>query len=543
MRSNKGSLKYRKDLKRSADQGQLHVLDYVRKQQRSLPSLLDEKDEDHIVRLLEDSPQLGKGTYGEAHKLSPDVVAKITGVPSGLLGDVAKSPFRSENVEPRLLEFLWKHMVETHVTPHLIAPLGGKHSIIVGATKNQQAADADMKKSLVYFMELATMGTLRSHLKQQRASEKFDLLVRVLLFQICYTLEAIYMRFPTFKHNDLKDDNVMLHASSAEGHTEYIIHGVRFLVPNVGVTVMISDFDFACISGYMFDNYKVIEQEWEPPSFNINTRVDHAADFVCLITYIRAQFTPKLSKSFCNQLDSIFGALKRTNSYRATVFESDVLPCTEQILTDTTLFAPFHYNPSITYSIADTFNADKTRRDPVVFDHVWPKGGGTQEKRYTPIFSPRQQSTLDMYDLPSYRYFRACPTIFKYIDQEEPKLYAEQICNSMVEHLKSIYKLEPDFGFPESKKEAFFHLVDEIGSSFITDYYVPERWWPAAFTCAFIDAIEELNLAKPGQVCWFFEKWARFWERQGVVSYSDMQLLHFALQWGWLRSRDQKINQ
>lgn len=532
------TLKHRKDLKRSADDGTLSVLDVVRKQHRSLPHLLDEQDEDHIVRLLEDSPQLGKGTYGEAHQLSPDVVAKITGCPSGLLGDVIKSPWRSENVEPRLLEFLWKHLVETHVTPHLIAPLGGKHTIITGATKNQQATDADMTNSLVYFMERATLGTLRSYLKQQKASEKFDLLVRVLLFQVCYTLEAIYMRFPTFRHNDLKDDNIMLHTSSAQGYTEYIIHGTRFAVPNVGVTVMISDFDFACISGYAFDNYKVIEQEWETPSYNINTRRDHAADFVCLVTYLRAQFSTKLSRTFRDQLDSIFGILKKTNSFRATVFESEVLPCTEQVLTDTSLFACFQVDIGAEKNVTDVFHADKNASEAIVF-HVW---SGEKEKRYAPVLFPRQQDVLDMYNLPSYEHFRKCDPIYKYIDQEEPKAYAEQTCSALLEHLQSIYDLKPDFGFPQSKKEAFFRLVDEIGSSFILDYFVPERWWPAVFTCAFVDAIEEMNLAKPSQVCWYFEKWAKFWERQGVVRYSDMQLLHFALQWGWLRSKDQKFN-
>jgi serine/threonine protein kinase len=534
----KGSVitfKSRKDLKRSADEGLLSVLDVVRKQHRSIHDLLDEEDDEHIVRLLEDSPELGKGTYGEAHQLASNVVAKITGCPSGLLGDVETSPWRAENVEPKLLEFLWNHLVETHVTPHLIAPLGGRHGIINGATKKQQEADKEMTNSLVYFMEKATLGTVRSFLKELRATDQFDLVFRVILFQVCYTLEVIYKRFPTFRHNDLKDDNIMLHKSSSEGFTEYTIHGKRFLVPNVGVTVLISDFDFACISGYMFDNYKVIEQEWETPSYNINTRKDHAADFGCLITYLRILFSHKLSRTIRTQLEDIFGAVKKTNAYRVSVYESGVIPTTEQILTDTNLFDTFS-SQNVKYPvITDSFNGDKPTK-PDDFKLETRLGGIGGEKRCVPVIFPRQRDTLDMYDLPSYQYFRQCAPLYKYIDQDEPTNYSEQKCRALLENLEPLYDVKPDFGFDQEKKDEFYELVDQIGSSFIMDYFVPERWWPAAFTCAFIDAVEEMNLARPDQVCWYLEKWAKFWERQGVVRYANMQLLHFTLQWGWLRA-------
>lgn len=527
----------RRDLKRSADEGAVNVFDIIRKTtRRSISDVLNGEDDYETLTLLEKSPELGSGTYGEAKEVSKDVVCKITGCGSYLLAPV-HSVWRSENVEPRLIQFLWKHLVETRITPHIIAPLGLTHSIIEGATKKQKNLDNTVENSLIYFMEKATAGTVRSFFKRASAIG-FDSVFLVILFQICYTLEAIYMRFPRFRHNDLKDDNIFLHKSTAQGYTVYTIHGTTFTVPNVGVTVLISDFDFACISGESFDNFKVIEQEWETPSYHINTRIDHAADLGCFMSYVRNQFTDKLSKKTRNKIALLFGESKKNNNYHTSPKESGGLPDVKEVLLNTNLFAEFVAPRRLEgMEVTEIFNADVD----ISVDYPVQEN----DTRHCPVFLPRTNKVIDPSDLISFEMFAAWPLslyVPQTLDEEEPDDLSQGDVHRLIEKMKSLYEIKPNpkldlagFGFPVVKKDLFFETVEQIGNSFIMDYYVPSRWWPAVYTCAFVDAIEEMDLCISNQVCWHFSQWCEFWKKQDEAEYTEMQMLHFALQWGWVR--------
>lgn len=529
----------RRDLKRSADEGSVNVFDIVRKTQRSIPDVLNGEGYETIA-LLEKSPELGHGTYGEAKEVSKDVVCKITGCGSHLLAPVY-SVWRSENIEPRLIQFLWKHLVETRITPHIIAPLGKTHSIIEGTTKKQKEVDNGIENSLIYFMEKATGGTLRSYFV--RASPvNFDYLFLVIAFQICYTLEAIYARFPRFRHNDLKDDNIFLHKSTAVGYSVYTIHGTTFLLPNVGVTALISDFDFSCISGETFDNFKIIEQEWETPSYHINTRIDHAADFDCFLSYVRNQFDEKFSNQMRKTLFTLFGPSKKTNNYHTTPEESGELPSTKEILLNTDMFkrfiAPKRMNG---IDVTDIFNADSN----IEIEYPTDANDSKYETRHCPVFLPRTNEVIDPSDLPSFEMFASWPLSLQVpqdLDEEDPDDFSKDDCDRILEKMIPLYDIKANpkkdiagFGFSPTKKKVFFETVDQTAASFILDYYVPSRWWPAIYTCAFIDTIEEMDLTIPNQVCWHMYQWCEFWAQQEEAQYTEMQLLHFALQWGWVR--------
>lgn len=546
-------------LKRSADEGKLSIRDVVRKNQRSLPDLLLDVDDEHMIALLEQSPELGNGTYGQAKELiiaddaegaDKNLVAKITGCASGLLGDVKASPWRAENVEPTMLQFLWTHLAETNVTPHLVAPLGGRHAIIEGTTEKQKKDDDEIANSLVYFMEKATRGTVRSFLRRHCPGVAFDRTVKVILFQLCYTLAAIFMRFPWFRHNDLKDDNVLLHAGPTEGVTEYVIHGTTFRVPNVGVVALMADVDFACIRGYMFENYKTIEQEIITPSYHIDTRKDHAADVACFMAYVRNQFSSKMTGTLRDTLFQIYGAARKDNGYRATYLEAVDMPTVEDLLLETSLFEEFVFPrpegpgentlpprrersapPASSGGCTDSYNADHNLLTAPI---VWPYIVDAKEKRYCFMFKPRHCNAVDVSHLPSYQYLERCPPVYAYIDDEPPREHNEEACDRLMEALECLYDA-PAFTFSREKYDTFYDKVAEIASAFIIDYFVPERWWPAVYTCAFIDAAEEVDVANADQVCWDLYQWARFWEKQGEVRYSEMNMLHFAVQWGWLR--------
>jgi serine/threonine protein kinase len=527
------TLQKRRDLKRSADDGTTHIFDMIRKTRRSITDLLSAEQTDETLAFLESAPELGRGTYGEAKEVTKAIVCKITGCGSHLLGPLW-SIWRSENVEPNILRFLWKHLVETRITPHIIAPLGLDHSIIEGTTERQKKDDQGIQSSLIYFMEKATAGTVRDHLTGHVSGQRFDLILKVILFQLCYTLECIYTLFPRFRHNDLKDDNVFLHKSSSQGYTRYTIHGSSFYVPNVGVTVLISDFDFASISGSLFDNYKVIEQEWETPSYNINTRKTHAADFDCFLAYVRNHFGDKISSKLKTQLKHIFGAYPKKNSYRSTVVESQGLLTTKEILMETEFFEEF-LQTKPPQEIGEQFTFFKSYSKEVA------QLGG-DEKRHTPLFLPRIDEAIDPRDLLSFQTFRTwTPNCLEW-DEEEPTVFSERACERIVGCMHAIYDIKPapkrdiaGFGFPKDKKEIFFETVEQTGASYILDYYVPSRWWPAIYTCAFIDTAEEMDLVASNQVCWGMTQWCEFWTDMDETDYTEMELLHVALQWGWVR--------
>ena len=76
--------------------------------------------------------------------------------------------------------------------------------------------------------------------------------------------------FPTFRHNDLKANNLLVNEIGNTHSTskfQYKINGQSYIVPNIGFQIKLWDFDFACIPG-LIDNSKV-DAEWTS-KININ---------------------------------------------------------------------------------------------------------------------------------------------------------------------------------------------------------------------------------------------------------------------------------
>ena len=86
---------------------------------------------------------------------------------------------------------------------------------------------------------------------------------RVLFFQIISVLAVIQKKYPTFRHNDLKANNILLQKINIDNKVnkfKYKINGREYVIPNIGFQIKIWDFDFACIPGIV-DNSKV-SAEW-----------------------------------------------------------------------------------------------------------------------------------------------------------------------------------------------------------------------------------------------------------------------------------------
>jgi hypothetical protein len=86
---------------------------------------------------------------------------------------------------------------------------------------------------------------------------------RVIFFQILISLATVHEKYPHFRHNDLKPNNILVRQipiESPEERFEYEFAPYTYLIPNIGISTGVWDFDFACICG-MIENNKV-NSEW-----------------------------------------------------------------------------------------------------------------------------------------------------------------------------------------------------------------------------------------------------------------------------------------
>lgn len=490
--------------------------------------------------LIDHSPKLGNGTYGEVlslrDKSGKDVaVMKVTACGPLMIGFI-HSPFRSENIEPRLLNWLWNKFVATGITPHIIAPLGD-HAIVNAVTWRQQREDDDCTSSLVYFMEKASAKTMRHYLGYI-GKVGFTRRLKVLLFQVCYTLGAIQIAYPRFRHNDLKDDNILLNHTHETGYVAYTIYGKTYYVPNIGVTALIADYDFASISGSYFDNYKTMEQSFDTPSYNINARVDHSADICTLIQFIRHQFSDQMTAALRDQLASIFGEYKSRSKNANHPNQSDLqdAPTIGQIFEDTDFFDEFLTTPDAP-SVSERYVAPTSAA--LMGDEIPSLVDG--DYRECPIFRPRNSSVHSIRTA-SMRYFSKMTPRNPTHDAEVSNAYNSRTGNRILQKISMAYRApytskteEPGHGFPPEKEATFLQLVQDTARSFLEEFHVPIRWWCAVYTCAFVDACYDMCIVPNGQRCWKMEDWIAFWSDHTETTYTAAQMLHFSLQYEWLR--------
>ena len=118
------------------------------------------------------------------------------------------------------------------------------------------------KNVSVLISEWANSGDLLDYIRKNH--QKFKLKHwRSIIFQFLSCLAVIQEKYPSFRHNDLKANNVLVHTipkSKTNNKFMYKINGQKYIVPNIGFQIKLWDFDFACIPGVV-DNSKV-NDDW-----------------------------------------------------------------------------------------------------------------------------------------------------------------------------------------------------------------------------------------------------------------------------------------
>ena len=180
---------------------------------------------------------------------------------------------RPENAELMMLKILSYFVVKRH-TPHIVLPIttfNSKIQTFIALSKTNLVKSSKYDKFIklyennafyddvsVLISEWANGGDLLDYLREYFSSLTVKEW-RVIFFQVISTIAIIQSKYPSFRHNDLKLNNILIqniNVGRGDGTFVYTVNEQTYYVPNTGKRCKIWDFDFACIPGIV-ENAKV----------------------------------------------------------------------------------------------------------------------------------------------------------------------------------------------------------------------------------------------------------------------------------------------
>jgi len=182
---------------------------------------------------------------------------------------------RPENAELLMIRLL-SYFVINNQSPHIVLPITTFNTSIkpfLSLTKNNIVNNKKFEQFIEkydkgeYYMNVSILVSewanggdlldyLRKHFKSLKTKDW-----KVIFFQILSVLAIIHKRYPSFRHNDMKANNILIHTVDINKKKYmYEINKQKYIVPNIGFQIKLWDFDFACIPGIV-DNSKV-DADW-----------------------------------------------------------------------------------------------------------------------------------------------------------------------------------------------------------------------------------------------------------------------------------------
>jgi hypothetical protein len=249
-----------------------------------------------------------KGIASESHG-SFEYAVKVVAYPKKEKYGSINDTRRPENAELMMIKLL-SYFIVNRQTPHLVIPFGTFNTSIenfVNLVKCDKIDDKnDRYKEFIERYEGGEFSSTVSILISEWAN-KGDLLDflrnnykvftprhwKVIFFQILSVLAIIQSKYSSFRHNDMKANNILVHKidKTREYHKYVVVRSV-YRVPNIGYHVKLWDFDFACIPGIV-DNIKV-ESKWTK-KINVTPEQNRYYDIHYFFnTLIRKGFFPQI---------------------------------------------------------------------------------------------------------------------------------------------------------------------------------------------------------------------------------------------------------
>ena len=169
---------------------------------------------------------------------------------------------RPENAELFMLKLL-SYFVVNNQTPHIILPIATFNTsikpflVLKDTIIKHKRYDEFVEKFnngeyydnvSVLISEWANSGDLLDYFRKNIKSLKL-VHYKVIFFQVLSVLAVIQNKYPEFRHNDMKANNLLVHKIECHRNNKYKykINGQKYIIPNVGIQVKLWDFDFACI--------------------------------------------------------------------------------------------------------------------------------------------------------------------------------------------------------------------------------------------------------------------------------------------------------
>jgi len=192
---------------------------------------------------------------------------------------------RPENAELMMLRVL-SYFVVNGQTPHIVLPIGTFNTNIkpfIALAKNKIVEDKKYDQFVkrykqseyhddvsILISEWANGGDLLDYIRNNYTTMKLKDW-RTIFFQIISVLCIIQNKYPGFRHNDLKANNILVQKIESRKKNNLFLYKINlsdneivkkhiFLIPNIGIQIKLWDFDFACIPGIV-DNSKV-NSDW-----------------------------------------------------------------------------------------------------------------------------------------------------------------------------------------------------------------------------------------------------------------------------------------
>jgi len=182
---------------------------------------------------------------------------------------------RPENTEIKMLCMLSK-LVINDITPHIVLPVCTFNTSIktllqtdIGITINEKSKkfvehynNKDYHDTIsILISEWIQGGDLGDYLRDNY-TKLSKLHWQVLFFQIISTLALIQEHYPSFRHNDLKANNILIDFIPLDTKIfKYTINKNDYYIPNVGFVIKLWDFDFSNIIN-LCSNNKVNFSDW-----------------------------------------------------------------------------------------------------------------------------------------------------------------------------------------------------------------------------------------------------------------------------------------
>lgn len=236
---------------------------------------------------------------------------KIVPYPKNVWKSESTNIHRPENAEILMLRLL-SYFVICRQTPHIILPLGTFDTSIKNFVTfiEDGIIDPDDKKNHNYIdfvenyhkhkyhsnvsvliSEWANNGDFLNFLRKNYRSLTL-IEWSVFFFQFISVLAVIQSKYPTFRHNDLKANNVLVHKIVINNIPhKYTIDDITFVVPNIGYRLKLCDFDFSCIPGIVHNDK--IKAEW-CNKVNINEKQNRYYDIHYFFYTLVKLFIPQI---------------------------------------------------------------------------------------------------------------------------------------------------------------------------------------------------------------------------------------------------------